>query len=251
MCYSSKCACIFLSIGIVSGSLLSCKPAPEKPVPKVVQNNTLFNGKNLYGLTQLNGTAGYTVENGELVGKSWLGSSSSFLCSDKIFNDFILEFDVKCDTALNSGVQIRSGSNPQYHNGKVFGYQVEIGDQAETGWSGGIYEEGGRGWLYTLKNNETGKNAYKKGEWNHFRIEVIGPEIKIWTNAIPAAYLIDDQMNSGFIGFQVDSVPNEQKYENLEVRWKNITVRTDSLDKYSVPIDLNPINTSGKTVSSD
>lgn len=71
---------------------------------------SLFNGKDLDGWTQRNGTATYRVEGAEIVGKTSEGSPNSFLCTDKLYGDFELKFDVKVDSALNSGVQIRSQS---------------------------------------------------------------------------------------------------------------------------------------------
>jgi len=69
---------------------------------------SLFDGKTLDGWAQLNGTATYVVKDGAIVGKTAAGSPNSFLCSKKTFGDFELEFDVKVDPGLNSGVQLRS-----------------------------------------------------------------------------------------------------------------------------------------------
>ncbi|MGB0143523.1 MAG: 3-keto-disaccharide hydrolase, partial [Akkermansiaceae bacterium] len=70
--------------------------------------NELFNGKNLEGWTQRNGTATYRIEGNAIVGKTMDGSPNSFLCTDKLYGDFELTFEVKVDNRLNSGVQIRS-----------------------------------------------------------------------------------------------------------------------------------------------
>src|SRR5688572_15609587 len=86
----------------------------------------LFNGKDLKGFTQKNGTATYRVEDGCVVGKTSEGSPNSFLCTDKEYGDFELKFEVKLDDPLNSGVQIRSASKPERDNGRVHGPQVEI-----------------------------------------------------------------------------------------------------------------------------
>ena len=102
----------------------------------------LFNGKDLDGWEQKNGLAKYTAEDGCIVGKSVPNSPNSFLCTKKYYADFELEFEVKLDAALNSGVQIRSQSLPTYQSGRVHGYQVEI---AVEGFSGGIYDEARRG----------------------------------------------------------------------------------------------------------
>ncbi|MEZ6054744.1 MAG: DUF1080 domain-containing protein, partial [Planctomycetaceae bacterium] len=70
----------------------------------------LFNGRDLDGWTQRNGTATYRVEGDTIVGKTTEGSPNSFLCTDELYGDFELKFDVKVDSELNSGVQIRSQS---------------------------------------------------------------------------------------------------------------------------------------------
>ena len=70
----------------------------------------LFNGKDLTGWERLNGTAEYTVVNGEIVGTSKANTPNTFLATTRTFGDFILEYEMKMDTGLNSGVQIRSES---------------------------------------------------------------------------------------------------------------------------------------------
>src|SRR5690242_17443538 len=106
----------------------------------------LFNGKNLDGWHQLNGHAKYTVENGEIVGTTVANTPNSFLVTNENYGDFFLDVDLKVDTSMNSGIQIRSESSADYHNGRVHGYQVEV-DPSKRAWSGGIYDEARRGWL--------------------------------------------------------------------------------------------------------
>ena len=67
-----------------------------------------FNGKTLEGWKQYVGTAPFTVEEGTIVGRSKVGSLSSYLCTETVYGDFELEFEVKCDTGLNSGFQLRT-----------------------------------------------------------------------------------------------------------------------------------------------
>lgn len=109
----------------------------------------LFNGKNLDGWKKLNGKAEYRVEDGAIVGVSKRNTPNTFLATKKPYGDFILEFEFKVDDALNSGVQLRSASTKDYQNGRVHGYQFEI-DPSDRAWSGGIYDEAGRMWLYPL-----------------------------------------------------------------------------------------------------
>ena len=117
---------------------------------------------------------------------------NSFLVTEKDYRDFILEFDVRQDVGpTNSGVQFRSLSTPEFENGRVHGYQADI-DPSPRQWSGGIYEEAQRGWFYTGEMNPPAKALYKFGEWNHYRIEAIGPRLRVWINDAPAADVIDD-----------------------------------------------------------
>lgn len=181
----------------------------------------LFDGKTLNGWVQHGGKARYHIEDGVIVGTSVPHTPNSFLCTRKTYSDFILELDFKVDLGLNSGVQIRSQSLREYKNGRVHGYQVEI-DPSERAWSGGIYDEGRRGWLNDLKNNEAARKAFKNGQWNHFRIEAIGDSIKTWVNGVPAADLVDSMTPTGFIALQVHSTQSEKP---LCVRWRNIRIQ--------------------------
>ena len=72
---------------------------------------TLFNGKDIEGWEQKGGEATYKVKDGCIVGTTKPRTPNSFLCPPNSYGDFELTFEVKCDAALNSGVQIRSASN--------------------------------------------------------------------------------------------------------------------------------------------
>ena len=79
-----------------------------------------------------------------------------------------------------------------------------------------------------FRSNPAAKPAFKKGEWNHYRIEAIGPSIRTWLNGIPAAWLIDDMTPSGFIALQVHSI-NNKDLEGLKIKWRNIRIKTTNL----------------------
>jgi hypothetical protein len=182
---------------------------------------SLFDGKTLSGWKQLGGKAKYTVEDGVIVGTSVRGTPNSFLCTEKMFGDFILELELKVDPNLNSGVQIRSNSFKHYRNGRVHGYQVEV-DPSKRAFSGGIYDEARRGWLNDLKDNEPARKAFKVGQWNKYRIEAVGDSIKTWVNGVAAADLVDSMTLVGFIGLQVHSTKSEKP---LKMRWRNIRIK--------------------------
>ncbi|MDG2108662.1 MAG: DUF1080 domain-containing protein [Flavobacteriaceae bacterium] len=188
----------------------------------LLQNNKLDNFK------QLNGEAEFKLENGILVGISKLNTPNSFLATKKRYSDFILEFEVKVDFGLNSGVQFRSESISTYMDGRVHGYQCEI-ETSQRKWAGGIYDEARRGWLYPLTRNKKGQDAFVNGTWNAYRIEAIGSEIITYVNGIQASNLIDEVTSEGFIAFQVHGISNP-KDEGKKVKWRNIRVLTVDLE---------------------
>ncbi len=193
----------------------------------------LFDGKSLDGWEIKEGKADYKVEDGMIVGTTVAGSRNTFLCKGP-FSDFILEFDVLCDKALNSGVQIRSHTYEKdtpleskkgqiRPAGDVYGYQCEIAD-ASLGTSGNFWDEARRTkWLDDFTNKPEAAKAFKNDEWNHYRIVAQGDHIRSWVNGVACADFHDNLDASGFIGFQVHSVPATAG--PYHVRWKNIRIR--------------------------
>ena len=121
-----------LAFNLITTTLILSSSANEKWT-------SLFNGESLDGWIQRGGKAKYTVEDGCIVGRTTPKTPNSFLCTEKQYGDFILEYEFKVDPRLNSGVQIRSQTK---ENGRVFGYQVEIDPDTKRNrmWTGGIYD---------------------------------------------------------------------------------------------------------------
>jgi hypothetical protein len=192
----------------------------------------LFDGRTLDGWVQRNGTASYRVEDGAIVGRTSEGSPNSFLTTEQTYGDFELEFEVRVDDRLNSGVQIRSqtreravGESPDEQGGRVFGPQVEI--EASPGLAGYVYGEAtGRGWL-TPKERLVPHLYFRNGEWNRYRIVARGPRIRSWLNGQPLEDLTDAAIYAshpaGFIGLQVHGIePGAGPYE---VAWRKLRLR--------------------------
>lgn len=207
----------------------------------------IFNGKNLRGWKRLNGKAEYKVIDGTIVGTSKLGTPNTFLATQKKYDNFILEFEFKIDEGLNSGVQLRSESKKDYQSGRVHGYQFEI-DPSARAWSGGIYDEARRNWLYPLTQNPLAKTAFKNKEWNKARIEAIGNSIATWINGIPCANIWDDMTPSGFIALQVHAIVNVAD-EGKTVCWKNIRICTTDVERYATTVKAPEINVISNTLS--
>ncbi|MBP7487775.1 MAG: DUF1080 domain-containing protein [Parabacteroides sp.] len=197
------------------------------------QWESLFNGKNLKGWEKLNGTADYKIEDGVITGISKMGTPNTFMATKKMYTDFILEFDFKVSDGLNSGVQFRSNSLKEYNNGRVHGYQFEI-DPSSRAWTGGIYDEARRGWLYALTEYPSAQKAFKNGEWNKARIEAIGHCIRTWVNGIPCSNILDDVTAKGFIALQVHAIGNKEQ-EGKTISWRNIRICTTNPEAFKTP----------------
>lgn len=194
----------------------------------------LFNGTNLDGWVQHGGRAKYRAEDRQIVGRTAPNTANSFLCTTRDYTNFILELEFKVPSGLNSGVQIRShaydhptevkwnGRTIKVPAGRVHGYQVEI-DPSARAWTGGLYDEGRRGWLINLTNNPAARQAFRRDEWNQFRIEARNDSIKTSLNGVPAADLKDALTPAGFIALQVHGVGN--RTNALEVRFRDIRIQ--------------------------
>lgn len=233
-------ACLTMALACLATSLRA-QEARESDEAGWVQ---LFNGKNLDGWVQRGGKAGYAVVDGVIVGTSKAGTPNSFLCTDRNYGDFLLEYDMKADPELNSGVQIRSSefaeaTEVDLGNGKtmkiranlVHGYQVEFDpNQRDRVWTAGIYDEARRGWLYPgpLGGDadafaEQGRKLLNRDDWNTIRVEARGPSIKTWLNGEPRTDMNDSVSPEGFIALQVHSVGDVEK--PLRVSWKNLRIK--------------------------
>ena len=221
---------------------------------------TLFDGKTLDGWAVHEGTGKIVVEDGLIVGTPALnrGSTtipsapgaqpitlrpptSTFLCTTREYGDFILEFDVKMDPGVNTGVQFRSlisGPNTRVmarRQGKevemqlspdsVYGYQFEIVD-AERGTTGNVYDEGRRSINLdnSMKDRPGAATAFKDKEWNKCRIECRGDWIRTWVNGVACADVHDSMVLRGIIGLQVHNVPPGSDKPN-RVWFRNIRIQ--------------------------
>lgn len=216
----------------------------------------LFDGQSIDQWVRRGGEATYEVRDGMIVGTSTLNTANTFLCTPREYGDFVLELELKIDRGLNSGVQVRShayderrvveGTRPNGERwrtrvsaGRVHGYQVEVDTNPDRAWSGGIYDEARRGWLYPLAGEEhkEARAAFKYDDWNTYRIEAKGDRIRTWVNGVPCADLKDDPSTEGlitleegptlkgFIALQVHGIGGNRELEGTQVRWRNLRIK--------------------------
>jgi hypothetical protein len=219
----------------------------------------LFNGKNLSGWTQKAGDARFYVQHGCIIGEEVSeGETNSVLGTQKDYSNFILKLDFKVDHQLFSGVQVRSqyaataerqswrGVTYSIPAGNVFGYLVLIDPSPnhrwwtaslydERWWTAGIYDEKRRLWLYpgALGGNPDdfsaqGRKIFKTNDWNHLRIEAVGPSLRTFLNGVECAQIKDSMDTNGFIGLQVRDWISDDDHQTLKgakVRFKNIRLK--------------------------
>ncbi len=191
----------------------------------------LIQGNTLDGWTKVAGAAEFDVEDGVIIGTAVANTPNTFLISDQEYSDFILELEIKVEhESSNSGVMVRGQYDPEGREGqgRVYGYQVEL-DPLERAWSAGIYDEARRGWLYPLTLNPEARSAYKTNDFNHYRIEAIGNEIKTWLNGQEVAYLVDDTDSRGMVGLQVHSIRNPEDAGH-KTYFRNVRIQTENLE---------------------
>lgn len=206
---------------LITGLLFISLSAIAQP-PKGWTN--LFNGKDLTGWKTLGGKATFTAEDGAIVATTVANTKNTFLTTEKEYGDFVLELDIYVeDEEGNSGVQTRShyDATALSGEGKVYGRQCEV-DPTWRRWTGGIYDEGRREWLYPMQLNAAAQYAYKPKQYNHYKIECIGNEMKTWVNGIAAAYVVDTIDAKGFIGLQAHSVAESRA--GKKIFFKNIYI---------------------------
>lgn len=234
-----------LYLNMIVGSLLaatvSCS-SPDKAKEADGWTNLIIDNS-MSGWTRVAGEADFTVEDGVIMGTAVANTPNTFLISDQQYDDFILELDIKVEhESSNSGVMVRGQYDPEGKEGqgRVYGYQAEL-DPLERAWSAGIYDEARRGWLYPLTLNPDARSAFKANEYNHYRIEAIGNEIKTWLNGKEVAYLIDDTDAKGMIGLQVHSIKNPEDAGHITY-FKNIRIKTDNLEPTPFDEDIYVVN---------
>lgn len=175
-----------------------------------------------------------------------------FFPTKKRYADFILEYEIKMpdvDEYSNSGLIFR-GQIKEGENGKsVIGYQAEV-DPSERGWSGGLYDQGRRAWLYPrhatrskpdgdFKGSqlpewtEEKKKVYKHLEWNKYRVECRGSDIKIFLNGTLMTHVIDTKDAEGHIAIQHHGSKEFAKTGETKnvIQFRNIVIQELELAK--------------------
>ncbi len=110
----------------------------------------------------------------------WVGT---WLLSEREYGDFILETDFKFlhgGATGNGGVALRTplAGRPSY-----YGMELQITDPR---YEFSLYRYGASDQLTgaIYKVIPPIKQVYNPGEWNHYRIDLRGPQLKVWLNDV-------------------------------------------------------------------
>ena len=164
--------------------------------------------------------AHWTVENGELVNDG----KGQYLSTEKNYGDFELLIDYKTVAKADSGIYLRGIP------------QVQIWDYTKAGGKWGIGADKGSGGLWNNPKGDSGKDpkvfADKPfGEWNSFRIIMVGERVTIWLNGkliVEHARLNNFWDRGKELGDQKPGIrrgPVELQTHGGEIRWRNVFLR--------------------------
>jgi hypothetical protein len=166
---------------------------------------SLFDGNTLTGWRNPYTWGEARVVNGEI---HLTADKKFFLVTAKTYAEFVFEVDILLpEGEANSGVMFRAHVGPN----KVFGYQAEVDGSPDRKWSGGLYDEGRRGWFASpIRGNAESEKAFrarageafKRSGWNTYRITCQGTRLKIEVNGVVTTDVEDATDARGVIGLQ-------------------------------------------------
>lgn len=214
-------------------------PAPvsveqlEEGVPEGY--TALFQNDSLKGWEKKGGQeAKFKLDDGVLTGSAKNMRHNSFLCSEKLYGDFIIVFQMKfVHLDGNSGLMFRAVEREE--DGRVSGYQCEH-DNTKRSWTAGLFDEARRGWLFPAQKSDKrrdqihrdlftgqGTRIFKPKDWNTIVIRCEGNRIQTWMNGELRVNFVDEDPEhstaEGFFGFQVHNG------KSCEVQWRNVAIK--------------------------
>jgi WD40 repeat protein len=202
--------------------------------PPAIRNDSfhdLFNGRDLSGWQGMERI--WSWENGQLVGSTNRNGRpldvNTALCSERRYKDFELTFDVKLETPLqpgkdvklvpnsgipNSGIQFRS-TILDVTTYKVAGPQADIGGKF---W-GGLYGEATVGMMHRA-DPALVRSIVRENDWNQYRLLVQGDRVAIEINDVETLnQRFPDLPQEGVIGFQLHrGLVMTAKFRKIRIR---------------------------------
>ncbi len=191
----------------------------------------LFNGKDLIGWRNPFDWGEAQVVNGEI---HLTANKKFFLVTEKKYADFELKVDLLLpEGKANSGIMFRCHVEPN----RVFGYQAEC-DGSDRRWSGGLYDEGRRKWVWPSTNGRSLpefleyeqeskahfakpeiRDALKRNDWNTYQIRCQDDHLTITLNGVEITNLKDQTDADGYIAIQHHGEKGQTyRFRNIKIK---------------------------------
>lgn len=229
-CFSLFAVCLCFVAPTASAADAAKVRTPEQL--KADGFTSLFNGKDLDGWRNPYDHGESKVVDGEI---HLLADKKFFLVTEKEYSNFKVVIDIHLPEGnANSGVMFRCHVEPN----RAYGYQAEC-DGSDRCWSGGLYDEGRRGWVWPSKKGRTKekkfleyeeesqaffakpeiKGALKRNGWNRYEVECVGDHIVVHLNGIKITDLKDSTDAKGFIAIQHHGEKGQTyRFRNLMIK---------------------------------
>lgn len=153
---------------------------------------SIFNGKDLTGWTASDQASCWIVEDGILKVRSNEEKKGSILWTEKEYTDFVVDFEFRfIEGTIDSGIFMRKDH-----------------DQIQIGISGSLKRDM-TGSPYIPKKGypkeaEGVAELLKMDDWNHMKIQAVGPTYTIWLNGKKVnTYTSETAVETGPIGIQL------------------------------------------------
>lgn len=173
---------------------------------------SLFDGKTLKGWTPRGGGV-WSVDEGTILGVTGTGEYG-WLCSEKTYGDFVLEYEAKLESSGNSGVQVRSRIDAK---DLMTGYQFDLDRTCPS--TGRLYDEARRKLLQDVPLRSEARAALKADDWNRVRLECVGDRLRSWVNGVAIVDYRDPVDLSGIVALQVHSG------KEAKIRWRSVRIK--------------------------
>ncbi len=194
---------------------------------------TLFDGDALEGWT-MSGPGEFTLEpDGSMLSHGGMGL---FYYEDRAFRDFELELEWNVETdSTNSGVFVRFPDAPDPWYAVNTGYEIQIDDSQDPDHvTGAVYDF----------SPPFRVGSRPPGEWNTYRIRVVGQRYEIFLNGEKVNDFFGDRSREGFIGLQNHDDASKVRFRNIRIRPLPPVEAYESLAAFvAVPRETAPIRT--------
>lgn len=205
---------------------------------------SIFNGRDMQGWTVVEKIANVHIADGSFIIHMTANTHRhAYIRTNNKYKDFILELDCKKDTIYDSGILLRCVSTPDSLV-SLQGYQVKLDPHPERMWNGSVFDDFGDDknfryhWFYTIEKDDRARAAFKNNSWNHFRIEAIGNNIKVWINGVPITNMLNSKYKEGYIALKLHYLQNKPENEKYSAQFKNISIVDKDAFKYARQMDI-------------